>query len=256
MDKLETIRSSNTNTNASSNQDNKIKKLEFLGELGKYNYKPDSEYTILTEYKGIDKEVYLPDIFYRIESEAFKGNSAIRKVVLNKGLREIGRGSFESSFLKEIEFNKGLKVISSSAFANTKLDSVKTNEGLIKIGARAFGNCENLKEVELNEGLLIIENGAFIDTAITKIILPKSLMYIGLETFGSSIEDIYILGENISLEDIYLATFHLKTKKTINIHMQKNYGLLQSVKYLFDVNKVEDKVLYKEFLSINFDIEQ
>ena len=163
----------------------------------------------------------LPDNLETIDSDAFRYNWTIKRVVLPQKTWRIGNG----------------------AFANSSLEYINL-ENITRIGEEAFWLC-NLKEVSINcqvippnafracgsdgfkvhlENTRIIKAHAFTDSRLTSIELPETLQTIGEGAFsGCPLEQVTIPRSVQSIGSLaFLRTKHL----TIYDSLQANIGSL------------------------------
>lgn len=96
---------------------------------------------VLTEYKGTDETVIIPE-----------------------GVTSIGEKVFYYKPIKQVTFPKSLKSIGNGAFGQTKLTSIDIPEGVTSIGDGAFEVCMDLTEVKLPKTLTHIGDQAFYDS--------------------------------------------------------------------------------------------
>lgn len=172
--------------------------------------------------KNMNKKMIIGGDYRKIGDEAFKNNIKVREVELDKGISEIGIGSFSGctslrhiglgavkiirknafsgcTSLKNIIFPNRLESVGSGAFSMCKrLESAACCTKTIS--ERAFLGCKGLKYVDLPEGLLKIEKEAFCDTGMKKLALPKSLEMIGDSAFLKCRELEYVkIPENVRI---------------------------------------------------------
>ena len=116
-------------------------------------------------FRGCDKlvEVQLSEGLQIIGKGAFRGCTALRRVIVPSTVTELGNEAFcECSSLAKLELNEGLQVVGQIAFAEcAALRSVAMPSTVTKLGEAAFYKCNNLVEVRLNEGLHIIGYSLF-----------------------------------------------------------------------------------------------
>ena len=89
-------------------------------------------------------------------SEPIDSQNTIRKIIIQKNIKEIGKGAFINGFkLEEIELNSGLTKIGDNAFYGCRsLTSVKIPAGVKEIGYRVFGWCSGMKEIYIPKGVV------------------------------------------------------------------------------------------------------
>mmetsp|Transcript_24153 Transcript_24153/g.41352 ORF Transcript_24153/g.41352 Transcript_24153/m.41352 type:complete len:365 (+) Transcript_24153:97-1191(+) len=198
-----------------------------------------------------------------IDDEAFFGCLSLREVVLNEGLRRIGKRSFarcsslesikcsstvvdidDEAFsdcfaLREVIFNEGLKKIGVRSFRFSRLEKIGIPSTVAVLGNFAFLQCYELNDVVLDEGLQRIGTGAFSECRSLEIIkLPSTVHTIGPGTFWKCYElSEVVLNEGLqtigncafgccrSLESINFSC----TVSEIGAHAFRECNLLKSV---------------------------
>ena len=107
---------------------------------------------------GKKGEYSLPAVTEKIEECAF-ADAAVSKVVLNQGLKEIGKSAFEKAGITAIELP----------------DSVD------KIGTMAFEECQSLSSAKLSKNLKVIPDNVFRNcVSLKKLYIPKKVEKIGI----------------------------------------------------------------------------
>ena len=115
------------------------------------------------EMKQAVKKVIITKGFKTISgTDAFRGYSSLRSVVVPNGIESIGMYAFEGC----------------SALSNVTLPN-----GLKTIWSGAFWNCTALKSITLPNSLTIIASGAFQQSGLTQITIPNSVTTIGSSAF-------------------------------------------------------------------------
>lgn len=106
----------------------------------------------LTEYKGNDDKVYVPEGVQIVSG--FTGNKKIKEVVLPNSVEEIQHSAFLGcKNLKSINFPKNLKRIWTSALSGCKnLKTIKINKKLKQIDEFAFFGCSGLEKIVVEKG--------------------------------------------------------------------------------------------------------
>ena len=124
----------------------------------------------ISAYTGDATEILIPAQIGEtqitgINTEVFKNNTAITKVVLAEGIQRIGYATFQGcTSLKEVVLPNSLTYINSYAFEGcTALESVTFGNGLQTIDTDAFRGCAALGDVLLPETVRKIGNNAFMN---------------------------------------------------------------------------------------------
>lgn len=101
----------------------------------------------------------IPDYLFRLNNQ---GSVGLKKVVLEDGVKKIGRESFA--------FQVGLS-------------SVTLSNALTEIGGSAFQGCTALARIDLPSSLTMIGGSAFMSSGLTAVVLPDSLREVGAQAF-------------------------------------------------------------------------
>lgn len=121
----------------------------------------------LTEEGKNETELIIPykiNNYYikSIDSNAFKDNMQISKVILPKSIISINDHAFDScTNLTYINFPNTLTNIEGYAFNNTKLKNINIPESISYIDNYAFANCANLDSIKIPKSLINIADSAF-----------------------------------------------------------------------------------------------
>lgn len=120
------------------------------------------------------KTIILPEI-NEISDDLFR-YSGISKINLPESVRKIGKGSFESTYLKSIVIPDNCEVIESCAFLCCgKLKEIVLPDNLKSIGSNAFNGCQLLNEIKIPDPIKVIEDYLFCGcTNLTKVDLPAN----------------------------------------------------------------------------------
>ena len=174
----------------------------------------------LTSYRGIERDVVIPQGITAIGEGAFRGRPVISVVIpdtvvsiggnafetcrsleavaIPESVMEIGTAAFARCIsLRSIQLPESLQQISSRLFSFcARLEQVALPEGLAGIGDYAFASCLALDDLSLPPGLVHIGAAAFRDCrGITRLVIPDSLVGMGDSIFGGC----------IALEDLALS---------------------------------------------------
>ena len=146
-----------------------------------------------------------------VQEKAFQDCISLREVVLNEGLKKIGRKAFQKckslesitlpptvteigtcafsrcTQLRKVVLNGGLERVGRAAFnCCLSLQSITLPAALTEMGKNAFNSCRSLKEVVINEGLETIVYGAFANCiSLVIITLPSTISEIEERAFDS-----------------------------------------------------------------------
>lgn len=132
------------------------------------------------------KKIIIPGTCEVIEEYAFYNQKQIEEVVLEYGIKTLGKSVFagctslknislpdsitqldtgvffECTGLEEVKFSNGVKVIPNYTFhENSSLKKITGIENIEEIGKFSFGNCSSLTELNLSGKVSKIDSGAF-----------------------------------------------------------------------------------------------
>ena len=122
-----------------------------------FDYVVSGDCIILTDYKGADTEVIIPDMIdgYRVErfDNIFSKKKSIRSVVIPHGITSINSSAFDGcSSLTSVEIPDSVMSIGEKAFYNCScLTGIEIPEGVTSIGGNAFYNCSSLTSVYITD---------------------------------------------------------------------------------------------------------
>lgn len=100
---------------------------------------------VLIAYRGVTKDVTIPDGVRVVAGEAFRNHTEIVSVVFPEGLKVIGEAAFEGcSNLTQIHLSETIESIKDRAFYGTALSKGKVTlpSSVAQIGLLAFGDAE------------------------------------------------------------------------------------------------------------------
>ncbi len=151
----------------------------------------------LTEYKGNDKEVVVPDevkgyYITEIGDRAFADNNTLESVKLGKNIVRIGNSAFARNYaLQKVDITECTKIerVDYGAFLETKVYENDVEGGLAYVGNVCLGRAEDNsdKNIAIRSGTRVIADYAFDeDNRIETLELPESVQYIGLSCFYNS----------------------------------------------------------------------
>lgn len=165
--------------------------LALMKKLWSYR-KNDENSVCLTNYKGEDTEIIVPEVIgnYTVTSlkKTFYKKRRIKSVTVPKTVKEIGEVTFfECDMLREVVLNQGLEIIGSNAFFwCEKLEKIDIPDTVKEIGKGAWENCEKLTEIKLPDGLTCLEDSLFSSCYSLKTVsVPDSVSEIGDKAFYS-----------------------------------------------------------------------
>ncbi len=146
----------------------------------------------IDEYKGTAKKVIVPDELdgkkvVGIEIDAFN-NVEIEEIVMPSGLEKIQKSTFaHATSLKKVVLNEGLKSIGKDAFFGCReLLEINIPSTVTDIGNAAFCSCEKLSKLTLNEGLQTMGYTVFGGCPIEVILVPSTVKSIGSQCFSNN----------------------------------------------------------------------
>ena len=163
-----------------------------LASLFTYTIDKENNEAILTEYIGLQSEVFIPASINgypikKISDSLFENNTTIESITLAEGIEVIGKNAFKNAeALKELKvdgvykenskgeifFPDSLITIEDGAFDGCKtLRRIHFNN-VTYIGVKAFANCVNLRVVEFADAEAYPQNEAFLNC--NKIIFFKT----------------------------------------------------------------------------------
>lgn len=171
---------------------------------------------VLLEYVGKGGEITVPNNVKVIGDGAFYEKTTLKKVMLPKGLKEIGEEAFAECYgwnddgdeteweinipatvkkignsafyysnVKAITLPKKLKSLGESAFAYTKIKTLTIPNTIKKIPEDLCGGCESLKRVKFSKKVKVIGEDAFRSCPLKTFSLSKfkSLRKVGRRAF-------------------------------------------------------------------------
>lgn len=163
--------------------------LALMKKLWSYR-KNDESSVCLTNYKGEDTEIIVPEVIgnYTVTSlkKTFYKKRYIKSVTVPKTVKEIGEETFfECDRLREVVLDQGLEIIGSYAFYRCKeLEKIDIPDTVKEIGEGAWKDCEKLTEIKLPDGLTCLEDSLFSWCKNLKTVsVPDSVSEIGDSVF-------------------------------------------------------------------------
>lgn len=159
--------------------------LALMKKLWSYR-KNDENSVCLTNYKGEDTEIIVPEVIgnYTVTSlkKTFYKKRQIKSVTVPKTVKEIGEETFfDCDMLREVVLNQGLEIIGSNAFFwCEKLEKIDIPDTVKEIGKGAWQGCKKLTEIKLPDGLTCLEDSLFSSCYSLKTVsVPDSVSEIG-----------------------------------------------------------------------------
>lgn len=118
---------------------------------------------VLTNYRGAEATVVIPDGVIGIGSSAFENCGSLKKVVIPGSVTAIGSQAFKScGNLNTVEMSTGLTGIGSYAFSEcTSLKNVSILDGVTSIGDSAFSGCSSLVSMTIPTSVTSFGENAF-----------------------------------------------------------------------------------------------
>ena len=202
--------------------------------------------------KNVTHVRFYPSVV-KVRIEAFECRDKLREVILNDGLREIGRGAFQGCVaLQSIELTSTVTEIGQSAFWScTDLKKVVLNDGLREIGYRAFTNCKSLQRIVISSNVLEISAEAFWGcTDLREVVLNDGLKKIGYRAFANckalqSItipSTVYEIGAEAFISCANLREVQLNEGLTVSHTFRDCNNTLREVVVNYGIKKIGDRV--------------
>lgn len=158
------------------------------------------DYLFRLNNQGSDglKKVVLEDGVKKIGRESFAFQVGLSSVTLSNKLTEIGGSAFQGcTALARIDLPSSLTMIGGSAFMSSGLTAVVLPDSVREVGAQAFRNCSKLQSVTLSSGMTTISARLFENAdKLTTVTIPASIRSIGEDAFNGceSLKTIYFGG--------------------------------------------------------------
>ena len=122
----------------------------------------------ISAYTGSESDITIPAVIGQneivgVNTDVFKGNTSLRSVTLQEGIRYIDYGAFrDCPNLETVVLPNSLTHVDSYAFSGcSSLREVRFGEGLVSIDTYAFENCSALGDVNLPVSLVQVRDNAF-----------------------------------------------------------------------------------------------
>lgn len=162
------------------------------------------------EVSGIYYNANIEDMELTVTSgdTPYSGIISIPESVEYKGriftVVNIGRSSFENSFIESITIPGSIRTIGYNAFQSCKnLTEVKLSEGLLKIDD-SFQECSSLTEISIPNTVRSISEYAFWDTGLKRLIIKDGNLELGLGAHASGSMHGWSPFEFTNLEYVYI----------------------------------------------------
>ena len=111
-------------------------------------------------------------------SEWIKGQNTIKKIIISKGIEEIGDWAFAGTLgVESIDIPNSVTSIGFYAFKEClSLENVTIPDSVVNIGARAFHSCKSLTAIAIPDSVTSIKERTFtLCESLTNIIIPNSI---------------------------------------------------------------------------------
>lgn len=167
-------------------------------------------------------ECYGYDFDVVIDDYAFTGSICpVRNVVIEEGVKEIGKYAFRDAYLQSIVIPDSVEEIKEYTFSSGWIDSIVIGEGVRVIGKSAFEDC-NINSLTLPESLQEIGERAFYNSDIQSVEI-KSATSIGDYAFGNCVNLTDVTFPN-NLEKIGTFAFSNTNIQSANIQSAISIG--------------------------------
>lgn len=197
---------------------NWITDLVIPGRIGANNYfssVSDDAFVGDTQIKSVELEEGVK----QIGSRAFKDCSKLESITLPESLTYIFSEAFSGcTSLKEAAIPSKIKYITNNMFTGcTSLTSVSLPNGLTNIYDNAFKDCANLTSINLPESVTSLGQHVFDGCSNLKsLTIPRSIIAIGFTPGGSSSENSFE-GCSILTVSVYPGSYGLQHARDYNI---------------------------------------
>ena len=109
----------------------------------------------------------------------------LRKVVVEDGVKSIGRNAFMGFSMETVILSDGITRIGGGAFSNCfRLSAINIPAGVTRIEDGTFSSCEKLDSIPLPAGLTEIGSVAFYCSSLTNVTIPEGVKRIGSQAFS------------------------------------------------------------------------
>ncbi len=135
------------------------------------------------EYKEKITTAIIPDSVYCTDWNAFEGCKNLKKVIVQEGVRYLGREAFKDcKKLESIELYDGFSSIYKGTFMNcTSLEEVALPDSVQYIEENAFKGCTALRSIKMSDSVLILgsafDNTALCDNVIDGMVYINNIAY-------------------------------------------------------------------------------
>lgn len=167
--------------------------LSFAQSAGNYSValNDDSTGVVITAYNGSGSEVAIPLSLEglpvkAIGKEAFRNKTTITKLIIPRGVTEIGDGAFQGCRnMVSVTLPDTLKKIGARAFDSSGLTTVSIPAGCTDLGEGIFANCTGLKTMVLPRDIANIPANMFLGCeALNPVTIPGTIKSIGSKAFA------------------------------------------------------------------------
>ncbi len=120
-----------------------------------WNYAIDGDRIIITGYRGTDSTVVIPNSINSVpvtKIRSFGAKTGVTKVIFGENVTEIGAEAFKGcTALKTAVLNKGLEAIGDRAFYGTRITSLTLPSTVETADSESFYGMKSLAEISVNE---------------------------------------------------------------------------------------------------------
>lgn len=157
-----------------------------------YQLNADGKSYTLTSYSGGDAQIFVSGTnnglpVTKIGTNAFKGNTSLKIVMISDSILEIGNNAFEDcTSLVHFYTSDKLVSIGDAAFQNcSALTAMTIPDTVTRVGSYAFDGCASLGSVNIPYGLASVADYVFSGCVkLTSITIPDSVLKIETMAFG------------------------------------------------------------------------
>ena len=176
--------------------------------------------SVLTEYRGNESVIRIPEDIKKIGDRAFYRNDCIKEAVIDAGCEEIGWEAFlECVNLEKVTFGKNVRRVSARAFFGCrKLREIRVENQGTYFSSSAFEGCRQLDTLILGDEVEIFRANFLNSSSIVldRLVLPENIFDIGFNKLSYT--------PSVNLPQKYLKQTHELDLQMTPILMRRAWG--------------------------------